>query len=244
MRLPLVKTLKEKSTKDKDNSNANTGDEHQNGETENKKEENEEKINDNNNNNNTDVDSVEKKEEDKSENENNKESNDIKDDKNLDKLSKEEKEQKKEKEENISDNFVSSINDSEEEKEQEKEEEEVEEDIIDKDKNKQIIYDELLTHLFNFLDNESSLKNNVLSGYFTKIINYLLKKNTILILEYFVKNDKYLLNKLLNKIGQASICNIVENILNSLTENLIDDSDLYFHHILEYIINLTIIKLP
>ena len=242
MRLPLVKTLKEKSTKDKDkdNSNANTGEKHQNGETENKKEENKEKINDNNNNNNTDVDSKEKKEKDKSENENenNKESNDIKDDKNLDKLSNEEKEQKKEKEENISDTLVSSINDSEEEKEQEKEEEEEEEDIIDKDKNKQIIYDELLTHLFNFLDNESSLKNNVLSGYFTKIINYLLKKNTILILEYFVKNDKYLLNKLLNRIGQASICNIVENILNSLTEYLIDDSDLYFHHILEYIINL------
>ena len=154
---------------------------------------------------------------------------------------KEDKEDKEEKEinmekEDISDNFISSINDSdEEEKEQEKEEND-EEEKIDEEKNKQIIYDELLNHLFEFLDNESSFKNNVLSGYFTKIINFLLKRNTKLILEYFVKNNEFLLNKLLNRIGQASICNIVENILNSLSEKIILDSDEHYYYIIEYII--------
>ena len=141
---------------------------------------------------------------------------------------------KNEEKEEILDNFVSSINDIEEEKELEKEDEE---NIIDEEKNKQIIYDELLQYLFNFLDKETSFHNHVLSGYFNKIINFLLKKNTKLILDYIVQNNEKLLNKLLERIDQASIGNIIENILNALSECIISDSDKYFNYIIDYIIN-------
>ena len=203
--------------------------------------------------------------------ENEQKENDINSDKKEEKEEKQENEKKDEKEEkdeekiidinnkneDKDDDFVSSINDVEEEKEDEKEEEQ--EEIIDEEQNKKIIKDELLQSLFNFLDSESSTQNPVLSGYFNKITNFLLKRNTKFILEFILdikenedkdnegkeikkdnedyKNNK-ILNKLLLRIGQASIGNIVENILNALAGNIILNSDKHFNYILEFLLDL------
>ena len=144
---------------------------------------------------------------------------------------------------NYLDNFVSSINDieEEEEKEIEKEIEEKKEKeaIIDEEKNKQIIYNELLDYLFNFLDDDASVKNPVISGYFNKIINFLLKKYTKIIFDYLLKNEGKILNKLLSKIDNSSIGNIIENILNALTEDIISNSDKYFYNIISFLLDLT-----
>ena len=155
---------------------------------------------------------------------------------------KDQNKEKNEKEENEFgnyDNFASSINDTEEEQENlEKEEEEKEEDIINEKENEEIICNELIDYLFKFLDNESSIENNVLSGYFNKIINFLLKKNTKMILTYLFKKKKNILNKLLNNIGKISIENIIENILNALSENIIPNSIKHYYNTLEFILDL------
>ena len=151
-------------------------------------------------------------------------------------ITKEENKKAEEKDEIIDDNFVSSINDSgEEEKDLEKEEEE---DIIDERENEKIINEELLNYLFSYLDNKSSIQNEVLSGYFNKITNFLLKKNTQIILNYLYLNKETILYKLLSNIGQDSIGNIVENILNALSEGMVTNSDNYFSEILDFLLDL------
>ena len=151
-------------------------------------------------------------------------------------ISKEENKKEEQKNEIFDDNFVSSINDSgEEEKDLEKEDEE---DIIDEKENEKIINEELLNYLFSYLDNESSIQNEVLSGYFNKITNFLLKKNTIMILNYLYQNKETILNKLLSNINQDSIGNIVENILNALSEGVVTNSDSYFSEILDLLLGL------
>ena len=136
------------------------------------------------------------------------------------------------------DNFVSSINDTEEEKENNEKEEEEEEEEIDEKENEEIIYNELINYLFKFLDDKSSIQNHVLSGYFNKIINFLLKKNTKMILTYIYKKNKNILNKLLYNIDQISIANIVENILNYLSDNIIPGSSKHYYNTLDNILDL------
>ena len=153
-------------------------------------------------------------------------------------IQEEKNENKKEKEEEIQhfDDVVASINDAEEEKEDL--EKEHEEEIIDEKENEKIINEEIFSYLFSFIDNKSSIENPVISGYFTKITNFLLKRNTKMILEYFFKKNEKIFNKYLSKIGQPSIGNIIENILNALFENIISDSDKYVKEILDYILDL------
>ena len=153
-------------------------------------------------------------------------------------IQEEKNENKKEKEEEIQhfDDVVASINDAEEEKEDL--EKEHEEEIIDEKENEKIINEEIFSYLFSFIDNNSSIENPVISGYFTKITNFLLKRNTKMILEYFFKKNEKIFNKYLSKIGQPSIGNIIENILNALFENIISDSDKYVKEILDYILDL------
>ena len=146
------------------------------------------------------------------------------------------KEEKEEEGEEHLDDFVASINDIEEEKEDL--EKENEEEMIDEKENERIINEEILNHLFSFIDNKSSVENSVISSYFTKITNFLLKKNTKLILEYFFIKNENTFNKFLSNIGQPSIANVIENILNALFDNIIPDTDIYFNKILSFILNL------
>ena len=154
-------------------------------------------------------------------------------------ISKEENLKEEEKDELINDNFVSSINDTGEEEEKDLEKQD-DEDIIDEKENEKIINEELINYLFSFLDNKSSIHNEVLSGYFNKITNFLLKNNTIMILNYLYQNKETILNKLLSNIEQDSIGNIVENILNALSENMVTmtNSDNYCSDILNFLLEL------
>ena len=76
----------------------------------------------------------------------------------------------------------------------------------------------ILEHIFSFLDNKSSIENTVLLGYFNKIVNYLIKTRTKLILAYFLIQKDTLIPKLIQNINKISISNIISNILNALTE--------------------------
>ena len=76
----------------------------------------------------------------------------------------------------------------------------------------------ILEHIFSFLDNKSSIENTVLLGYFNKIVNYLIKTRTKLILAYFLIQKDTLIPKLIKNINKISISNIISNILNALTE--------------------------
>ena len=180
---------------------------------------------------------VEKKDEIKEEKEETKENN--KEEKN-EEIKKEDNEnfnKEENKEEEHFDNVISSINDNSEEDEKEIEEDK-EEDIIDEKENEKIINKEILDYLFEFLDNEPSIKNPVLSGYFKKIINFLIKKYTKMLLKYLFDNERKIIYKLLDKIGIASIENIIENILNALSDKPISDSDKYYYDIIDYLLGL------
>ena len=179
------------------------------------------------------------KEEKGEEKEENKEDKNKKEGEENSEKNKEEKKQEEKKdviEEQHFDSFATSINDIEEEKEDL--EKDNEEEIIDEIENENIINKEILDHLFSFIDNESSIENTVLSGYFTKITNFLLKNNTKMILEYLLIKNENIFKKYLTNIGQPSIGNIIENILNALFENIISDSDKYFNKILDFILDL------
>ena len=73
-------------------------------------------------------------------------------------------------------------------------------------------------HIFSFLDNKLATENTVLSGYFNKIINYLIKTKTRITLEYILLHRSDLISKFIKNINKISISNIISNILNALTE--------------------------
>ena len=76
----------------------------------------------------------------------------------------------------------------------------------------------VLDHIFSFLDDKTSIENTVLSGYFNRIVNYLIKTKTRLTLEYLLLHREKLITKLIANINNISISNIISNILNALTE--------------------------
>ena len=76
----------------------------------------------------------------------------------------------------------------------------------------------VLEHIFSFLDDKTSIENTVLSGYFNRIVNYLIKTKTRLTLEYLLLYREKLITKLIANINNISISNIISNILNALTE--------------------------
>ena len=87
----------------------------------------------------------------------------------------------------------------------------------EKEPNISLVYS-ILEHIFSFLDNKSAIENNVLSGYFNKIVNYLIKTKTKLILAYLLFQKENIIPKLIQNINKISISNIFSNILNALTE--------------------------
>ena len=76
----------------------------------------------------------------------------------------------------------------------------------------------IFKHIFSFLDDKPSLENTVLSGYFNKIVNYLIKTKTRMTLEYILLQRKDLISKLIENINNISISNIISNILSALAE--------------------------
>ena len=76
----------------------------------------------------------------------------------------------------------------------------------------------VLDHIFSFLDDKTSIENTVLSGYFNRMVNYLIKTKTRLTLEYLLLHREKLITKLIANINNISISNIISNILNALTE--------------------------
>ena len=77
----------------------------------------------------------------------------------------------------------------------------------------------ILDHFFSFLNEKSSIENDVLIGYFNKIANYLIKTQTKIILDYLITNHQELITQLISNISRYSIGNLVTNLLNALSEN-------------------------
>ena len=115
-------------------------------------------------------------------------------------------------------------NNKETKEKEEEEKMEIEDSIPEKKERKEekapnvpLVYS-ILEHIFSFLDDKSSIENTVLLGYFNKIVNYLIKTSTKLMLVYFLIQKDTLIPKLIQNINKISISNIISNILNALTE--------------------------
>jgi len=88
---------------------------------------------------------------------------------------------------------------------------------------KELIY-EILDELFKFLDLDNSKINDTCMGYFQKMVNYLLSNEEDIIFDYFFKNS--IINKLIKFINNISIKNILEYILNKLSNNTLNNDDI------------------
>ena len=86
------------------------------------------------------------------------------------------------------------------------------------------LINEILDKLFKFLDLDSSRINDTCMGYFRKMINYLLKEEEDIIFEYFYKNS--IINKLIKFINNISIKNILEYILNKISDNSLSNDNI------------------
>jgi len=86
------------------------------------------------------------------------------------------------------------------------------------------LINEILDELFKFLDLDSSRINDTCMGYFRKMINYLLKEEEDIIFEYFYKNS--IINKLIKFINNISIKNILEYILNKISDNSLSNDNI------------------
>ena len=86
------------------------------------------------------------------------------------------------------------------------------------------LINEILDELFKFLDLDSSKINDTCMGYFRKMINYLLKEEEDIIFEYFYKNS--IINKLIKFINNISIKNILEYILNRISDNSLSNDNI------------------
>ena len=128
-------------------------------------------------------------------------------------------ETKKENEENfqIEEKNNEQIDKNEEGKETKMEIEEVEFEKETKMPNISLVHS-IFEHIFSFLDDKLSLENTVLSGYFNKIVNYLIKTKTRMTLEYILLQRKDLISKFIENISNISISNIISNILSALSE--------------------------
>jgi len=128
----------------------------------------------------------------------------------------------KEEADNIKENKEMKQNEIQEEKDDvkmeiEEQEQEQEQESIEYKPNISLVHS-IFNHIFKFLDDKEALENDVLSGYFNKIVNYLIKTKTRIILEYILLHRENLISKLIQNINLLSISNIISNILNALTE--------------------------
>ena len=91
------------------------------------------------------------------------------------------------------------------------------------DKEEEDIINEILQEIFSVLNSET-YENQTYMGYFQKIVNYLLYFEQKLIIEFLFKDSPPIIYKLYNHLNNASIQNILENILNILSDSE-DDYD-------------------
>ena len=85
------------------------------------------------------------------------------------------------------------------------------------DKEEMDIINEILREIFSVLYSDT-FENQTCLGYFQKIVNYLLYFETKLIIDYLFKDSPPIIDKLNNHLNNASIQNILENILNILSD--------------------------
>ena len=155
------------------------------------------------------------KEEEKKEN-----NEEIQENENKDVENKTDKIEEKEEKDNIKEEKSNENIDSNEKEEAKMEIEEIDykpEKLEEKLPNLSLVHS-VLDHIFSFLDDKTSIENTVLSGYFNRIVNYLIKTKTRLTLEYLLLHREKLITKLIANINNISISNIISNILNALTE--------------------------
>ena len=155
------------------------------------------------------------KEEEKKEN-----NEEIQENENKDVENKTDKIEEKEEKDNIKEEKSNENIDNNEKEEAKMEIEEIDykpEKLEDKLPNLSLVHS-VLDHIFSFLDDKTSIENTVLSGYFNRIVNYLIKTKTRLTLEYLLLHREKLITKLIANINNISISNIISNILNALTE--------------------------
>ena len=155
------------------------------------------------------------KEEEKKEN-----NEEIQENENKDVENKTDKMEEKEEKDNIKEEKSNENIDNNEKEEAKMEIEEIDykpEKLEEKLPNLSLVHS-VLEHIFSFLDDKTSIENTVLSGYFNRIVNYLIKTKTRLTLEYLLLHREKLITKLIANINNISISNIISNILNALTE--------------------------
>ena len=165
----------------------------------------------------------EKKEEEKKENESKKE-DEKKEDEKKEEEKKDEEKKEEEKKEDESKNEedkkdedkiedINSLNDTEEKKDENN----------NPKKNLKVLYS-LFSYLFNYLDTPIQEDDYVLSGYFSKITNNLLKDKPGYLLQYLFVDQTEILPKFFNHITRKSTGNIIENILINLKDENISES--------------------
>ena len=99
---------------------------------------------------------------------------------------------------------------------------EIHKEEIENDKNFQYekediaLIDEFLDKIFKFLNLNLSNYDSTYIGYFQKIVNYLLIKESKITIQYLLTNKDNIFNKFYLHMNNASIQNILENILNFL----------------------------
>ena len=77
----------------------------------------------------------------------------------------------------------------------------------------------IFDYLFKFLDVPPSNDNYVLMGYFSKIINSLLKEKSDILFGYIFSKRPNLIKKFMNHINRKAIGNIIENFIMNLNDN-------------------------
>ena len=161
---------------------------------------------------NEDKKDEEKKDDEKKENEDKKDEDKKEEDKKKeDESIKENSEKKIDKTE---DNSTNSLNESPEIKNEE---------IKKPNQNLKVLYS-LFSYLFNYLDTPIQEDDYVLSGYFSKITNNLLKDKPGYLLQYLFIDQTDVLPKFFNHITRKSTGNIIENILINLKDENIKES--------------------
>ena len=86
------------------------------------------------------------------------------------------------------------------------------------DKEEMDIINEILEEIFSVLNLET-YENQTYLGYFQKIVNYLLYYETKIIIDFLFKDSPPIIDKLYNHLNNASIQNVLENILNILSDS-------------------------
>ena len=88
---------------------------------------------------------------------------------------------------------------------------------IDYEEEDMKLINEILDEIFQILDSEEI--ESTCSGYFQKMVNYLIFNEEDIIIKYLFKDSDIIMKKLYRHINNNSIKNILENILYRLTES-------------------------